>query len=259
MLYFSTERFVKNIQSQDTSHSKDNMARRNLLISKKENILKAAVRRLSNECSIGPRQIQSRRLSLSRVQDRDSIHAFIEERDWKAAFKMLRQGNPHCPIAEWEDADDEDEERRKISRRRSCEVSDGFHTNILLKACQRGAPVELINTIIILYPEMIKEVSGTGKTPLHAACDCNAPLKVIECLCDELLMESPALIIAEDSMGQTALDCAVKRNAPIEVISTVTAACILAKNSMARDYVRDTASDGNGTFAVFNRQKTAEA
>jgi hypothetical protein len=231
------------------------MARGNLVVSKKDNMFKAVVRRLRNECSIGPAEIQKSRLSLSRVQDRDSIHSFIEERKWKTVLKMLRTGKFDCRVETVDTDEDEDEdededksgatayneERPKLSRRHSCLVSDGFlsSTHILLKACQRGAPVEVINMILISDPDMVKEVTNTGKTPLHVACDCNASLKVIECLCDDLLMESPASLIVKDYQGHTALDYSLKREAPREIVSTLSDACLLERTLMAHDDIRE--------------------
>jgi hypothetical protein len=159
-----------------------------------------------------------------------SLEGCIEERNWDGALVGLlreEQVRDDLPFA-WslDSCQWRDDYTNSNSGGANSQKSDGKDAaaacDVLNKACQTGAPMELINRIMMMYPLMIKSLTLSGKTTLHAACECGASTAVVASLCDEMLRVAPSLLLAEDNLGTTALQCCLfKKNADPDTISVL--------------------------------------
>ena len=57
--------------------------------------------------------------------------------------------------------------------------------SILYFACKSEAPLSVVELIVLLHPETIKEKNIDGDLPLHVACVCKQPLKIFQWLVQE--------------------------------------------------------------------------
>jgi hypothetical protein len=159
-------------------------------------------------------------IKISRTKKKSiSLEDCIDERDWDGALRWLL----------WEENIRDDlsfawslDSRTWRDDYTHCNIGSGSSLNMLAKACQSGAPIELINRIMMMYPLMIKSVTPSGKTILHAACEGGASTKVMESLCDEVLRVAPFLLLAEDNLGMTAMQyCLFNKDADPDTISAL--------------------------------------
>lgn len=82
-------------------------------------------------------------------------------------------------------------------------------------ACYSGAPLEIIELLVIYWPESVSQQDHNGSIPLHWACFGNAPLQVVE----YLLMRWPQSIQATTNSGEVPLHFATER---LDVVKRLT-------------------------------------
>jgi len=46
-------------------------------------------------------------------------------------------------------------------------------------ACEKNAPLQVLEFLVQKYPDSVKKKETWGKLPLHCACENNAPLQVL--------------------------------------------------------------------------------
>jgi hypothetical protein len=178
-----------------------------------------SVRRQSSGSIQKAKKEKSERKDSNKNRESISLEGCLEDRDWDGALGWLvreEQVRDDLPFSWPLD---------------SCEWPDDYTNynsdsdsslNVLNKACQNGAPIHLVNRIMMMYPLMIKSVSPSGKTTLHTACEYGASAAVVESLCDEVLRVAPSLLLAEDMLGMTAFQyCLFKKNADPDTISAL--------------------------------------
>ena len=141
-----------------------------------------------------------------------SLECLIKEQNWEGALKwlvqeeLLRYDMPYawlCDSYSWRDD--------------WCSEG-GSENSILSISCSLGAPVELVDRIMMMYPLMIGSIGTEGKTPLHVACLIRAGADVIESLCNEIIRVCPENLLLCDEYGLTAFDYAVETNLPKNVL-----------------------------------------
>jgi len=71
-------------------------------------------------------------------------------------------------------------------------------------ACEFGSSLDVVSTLLEIYPEAVREKNDDGDTPLHCACADNASLEVVSAL----LNVWPDVVREKDSEGWTPLHCA---------------------------------------------------
>ena len=141
-----------------------------------------------------------------------SIEYLIQEQNWKGALKWLVQEEllrNDLPFAWSLDS---------CSWRNDCSSEEGSEDNILSLSCNMGAPIEIVNRIMMMYPLMIRSIGPNGMTPLHVACLKGSEDAVIESLCDEIIRVCPSNLLLCDASGRTAYDYAVESNLPTKIM-----------------------------------------
>jgi len=92
----------------------------------------------------------------------------------------------------------------------------------LLIACNKSAPVEVIELLLSGFPKSIGVVGENDAFPLHVACGRSTPdTKVVKLLVERW----PEVLLRVDADGNTPLHKACQQNTPLEIIKALVEAC----------------------------------
>jgi len=127
------------------------------------------------------------------------LHTYIEDRGWSSVLGRLRKSP---------------KEAKTWFVRKTPEGSMKYRRLPIHEACINSPPIEVIDALILAYPQSVGMTDNTKKLPIHYACANQITPEVCECL----LIANPDSVDAEDNWFNTPLVIIRKSSNPDPII-----------------------------------------
>jgi hypothetical protein len=186
------------------------------------------------------------------------LYQAIEAKQWEYAISLFTTTNNKRKTGSNAAADDEEEEELESSStwvvRKETNGKLRWRILPLHAAVIFGAPISLIEVLILDYPYATQCKDDQGMLPLHLAFRNESNWDVIE----ELLTAYPAAVFISDRKGRTPLQCAIRyanSSSTTNNISSASSVISTATSTVGRPGSSNTNSVGMGSTTGSNHTK----